>query len=192
MGSEESNQGSTPWDTGKPQPVVIELERSGSIQGSVLDIGCSTGENALYLASKGYRVTGIDSSPTAIAKALLKASRMNLKVKFIIFDSLQLKYLGMEFDTIIDCGLFHHFKDETRPMLVQSLKQVLRPGGYYHLLCFSEGDYGGSRLKRVTKGEIYYYFSDGWEIESISKKKFETNYGKGWNWAWFASILKLP
>jgi SAM-dependent methyltransferase len=38
------------WDIGEPQPRLIELDRGGAIIGTVLDAGCGTGDNALYLA----------------------------------------------------------------------------------------------------------------------------------------------
>lgn len=186
-----SYQGTTPWDIGAPQSAFTELEQNGEIEGSVLDIGCGTGENSLYLVTKGYQVTGIDSSPTSIAKALLKSSERNLKVKFLIFDSLLLEHLGTVFDTIIDSGVFHLYSDEKRILYIQSLGRVLRPCGYLHMLCFAEGDYGSYGPRRVTKGEINFFFNEGWEVKAIRKARFETNYGRGWNWAWLASILKL-
>ncbi|KPJ85105.1 MAG: hypothetical protein AMS17_14940 [Spirochaetes bacterium DG_61] len=192
MSSSEDEQIGSPWDTSKPQPALIELEKSGRIRGSVLDIGCCSGENALYLASKGYSVTGIDSSPTFIARALLKAARRNLKVKFLLFDSLQLEHLGMFFDTVIDCGLFHSFPLETRPHFISSLYRVLRAGGLYHVLCYAEGDLGFSGPKRVTKGELHHYFSEGWEVKEITRIRFETNDSKGEYWGLLATILRLP
>ena len=188
---EESYQDISHWDTGRPQVEFVNLEKAGEIDGSVLDVGCGTGENALYLAQKGYQVTGVDSSPTALAKAMLKVAERGLKVKFLLFDSLQLEHLGTVFDTIIDSGLFHSYSGEKRSLFVKSLGGVLRPGGYYHMLCFSEGDFGLSGPKSVTKGDIQFNFRDGWDIKAIRKARFEINHGCGWNWAWLASILRL-
>ena len=44
--------GQAPWDIPGPQPAFVALEEAGAIRGSVLDAGCGTGENALYLASR--------------------------------------------------------------------------------------------------------------------------------------------
>ncbi|HZP89453.1 MAG TPA: hypothetical protein VFC04_00470, partial [Actinomycetota bacterium] len=46
--------GSPAWDIGRPQPAVVRLEEAGEITGSVIDLGCGTGENALFLASRGH------------------------------------------------------------------------------------------------------------------------------------------
>ena len=49
-----------PWVIGEPQPAVIELERAGLIRGTVLDVGCGTGEHTILLTRLGYDVLGID------------------------------------------------------------------------------------------------------------------------------------
>ena len=48
---ESAYQETAPWDIPGPQPAIVGLEEAGEIRGSVLDAGCGTGENALYLAS---------------------------------------------------------------------------------------------------------------------------------------------
>ena len=57
--------GPPPWDIGRPQKEFVELVRRGEITGSVLDIGCGTGEHALFFAAEGHEVWGIDSTPLA-------------------------------------------------------------------------------------------------------------------------------
>ena len=68
---------------------------------------------------------------------------------------------------MIDCGLFHTFGDEERPMYVQSLAQVVSPGGVAHLLCFSDQEPPGEGPRRVTQQEIHSAFRDGWDVEAI-------------------------
>ena len=55
---QQAYDGKAPWDIGKPQPVFVEAAER--ITGSVLDIGCGTGENALFFAQRGHQTTGID------------------------------------------------------------------------------------------------------------------------------------
>ena len=64
---ESAYEGTPPWDIGRPQPEFVRLEAGGEIRGSVLDVGCGTGENALHMAAKGHDVWGIDGAPTAIS-----------------------------------------------------------------------------------------------------------------------------
>ncbi|HEV7853990.1 MAG TPA: class I SAM-dependent methyltransferase, partial [Mycobacterium sp.] len=63
-----------PWDIRQAQPRLMELESLGGIGGEVLDIGCGLGDNAIFLASRGHSVTGLDGSPTAIEEARNRAA----------------------------------------------------------------------------------------------------------------------
>ena len=140
-----------PWDIGRPQKEIVQLEQAGEIVGSVLDVGCGTGENALYLAAQGHEVWGIDFTPIAIQKAEEKAAQRNLHATFLVLNALELHTLGRTFDTVIDSGLFHALSDEDRPIFVDNLAAVIRRGGTYFMLCFSElepGSYGPRRLRR--------------------------------------------
>jgi cyclopropane fatty-acyl-phospholipid synthase-like methyltransferase len=120
----------------------------------VLDIGCGTGEHALFFAEEGHEVWGIDSSPRAIEKAREKAAQRGLQVHFEVLDALQLSRLGRMFDTATDSGLFHTLSDQDRPLFVQNLAAVLQPGGNYFMLCFSDQEPGGYGPRRITQQEI--------------------------------------
>ena len=187
-GFEEMYAGTPPWDIGRPQPQFVRLEEDGEITGSVLDIGCGTGENALFLAGRGHDVWGIDFAPTAIAKAKAKAKQRDLKATFRVSDALQLQKLGRTFDTVIDSGLFHTFDDRDRVRFPRSLASVLPHGGRYRMMCFSEREPGDWGPRRVTQAEIRETFAKGWEIESIRAAKFEAIVEGGGAEAWLARI----
>jgi 2-polyprenyl-3-methyl-5-hydroxy-6-metoxy-1,4-benzoquinol methylase len=184
--------GIPPWDIGRPQQVYVDLAQTGQIQGSVLDVGCGTGEHALYLAQLGYEVWGIDSSPLAIKKAEAKSLKQGVSVTLRVADAFNLKELGRSFDTVIDSGLFHIFSDEERALFVRSLASVVKPGGTYYLLCFSDQEAAGSLgPRRVAQAEIYATFSEGWSVKEIRATRFETNYREEGMAAWLASITRL-
>jgi len=62
--------GPAPWDIGRPQPNLVAI--ADRITSPVLDAGCGTGEHALFIASLGHRVVGIDFVPEAIRRARAK------------------------------------------------------------------------------------------------------------------------
>lgn len=187
-------EGVAPWDIDHPQEIFIELARTGAIQGSVLDVGCGTGENTLLVAQtgKGEDVWGVDFSPLAIQRAQEKASQRGVQVTFQVADALGLQELGRTFDTVIDCGLFHNFSDEERVRFVESLKSVLRPGGRYFMHCFSESFADGVGPRGVTPEEIRASFGEGWKVNSINPTHFELSITKYQPPAWIADISYTP
>ena len=78
---QEAYDGKAPWDIGKPQPAFVEA--ADQIAGSVLDAGCGTGENSLFFAQRGHKVTGIDFLEHPIAEAKRKAEVRDLKATFL-------------------------------------------------------------------------------------------------------------
>ena len=180
--------GTPPWDIGRPQPQIVQLAEAGKITGRVLDVGCGTGENALYLAQRGLEVVGIDGAPRAIAKAEAKARSRGLRVAFEVADALALSIPSALFDTVIDSGLFHVFADEDRPRLRDSLARVIHPGGTYFMMCFSEREPGDWGPRRVTQAEIRSTFRDGWSVESVNPSQFTVN--RGTTEAWLATIVR--
>ena len=66
-------EGTPPWDIGAPQPAIVRAAGRELIGGRVIDIGCGTGENSLFVSALGHDVLGIDAVPRAIALAKGKA-----------------------------------------------------------------------------------------------------------------------
>jgi SAM-dependent methyltransferase len=169
---EKAYEGQAPWDIGEPQPDIVRLAEDGAIHGVVLDVGCGTGENALYLAGRGLDVWGIDFIPKAIEQARAKALQRGLGIHFQVGDALQLDVLNRTFDTVIDSGLFHTFSDEERSVFVRGLTRTVRPGGVAYLLCFSDQEPPGQGPRRVSQEEIRSAFRQWWDVESIRETRF--------------------
>ncbi|MFQ5574884.1 MAG: class I SAM-dependent methyltransferase [Terriglobia bacterium] len=163
-----------PWDIGRPQSAIVALEREGELSGTVLDIGCGTGDNALFVAGMGYEVWGVDTAPTAIKRARQKAAEAGLDAHFELVDALELGALERRFDTFVDSGLFHTLSDEARPVFKSSLEGVAKPGSTYFMLCFSELEPPGWGPRRVTKEEIRATFGDGWRVNYIRSSAFDS------------------
>jgi len=186
-------EGSPLWETGRPQPEFVRLEEEGEIVGRVLDVGCGTGETAIYLARRGHPVWGIDFAPNAIRKAKQKANERGVNVRFQEASALSLGDLGATFDTAIDSGLFHVFLDAHRPVYAENVRKVLVPGGRLYLLSFCEEeptDWGGPR--RVTQSEIREAFHDGWNVRSIRPARFEVTIPGVKGRAWLAELRRTP
>src|ERR1700732_2904574 len=120
---ETAYAGQAPWDIGRPQQAFLDV--ADRITGSVLDAGCAPAENALFCASRGHRVTGIDFLEEPITRARRKATERGLSATFFVMDALALKDLPEVFDSVIDSGLLHVFSDEDRRRYVEGLATVL-------------------------------------------------------------------
>lgn len=172
-GFQEMYAGSAPpWDIGKPQPKFVQ--EAGRLSGSILDAGCGTGENALFFASKGHAVTGIDFLEAPIAAARRKAMERGISATFRVADALNLEDSNEQFDNAIDSGLFHVFSDADRAKYVRGLSKVVRPGGRVMMMCFSDKTPGDQGPRRVKESELRSAFANCWEIEALDLARFET------------------
>ena len=150
----QAYKGKPPWDIGRHQPAFEALADAGEIVGPVLDAGCGTGENALFLAARGFEVVGVDAVEAAVEAARGKAAARGLEVELLVHDALALDGLGRRFATVVDSGLFHTFTDRERKRFVASLTAALALGGRYHVLCFSEREVRDGGPRRVTRAEL--------------------------------------
>ena len=142
-------------------------------------MGCGTGENALFLASHGHGVVGVDSAPTAIRMAQEKAADRKLSVDFRVGDARELDRLGLAFDTAIDSGLFHTFSDEDRVEFASSLHGALAPGGTYFVMCFNErepSDWDGPR--RVSQKDSSSHLRPGMAYQLHPRSAFRSPSGR--------------
>ena len=129
-----------PSDVNKPNEWVVKLEAQGKISGLVLDSGCSTGDNALYLAAKGHAVLGINISTKAIERAKEKAAEKGIEnVKFLRLNIFKLAGYKGKFGTVIDIGCFQflHKDDDDRKKYVLMLKKACSESAVVFLRAFS-------------------------------------------------------
>jgi SAM-dependent methyltransferase len=183
--------GDPPWDIGAPQPAIVRLAEQGVIRGEIIDVGCGTGDNVLYLAARGLAVVGVDAAPTAISRAEEKARGEDSRATFLVADALALDRLARTFDTAIDCGLFHTFGEPDRLRFERSLHATLRPGSRYVLLCFNEHQPGVMGPNRVTQAEIRATFATGWAVDSIVAERFAARVPGGGAHAWLALLTRI-
>jgi SAM-dependent methyltransferase len=161
--------GEAPWDIDRAQPEIIALEDAGTFGPRVLDVGCGTGETALFLASRGHDVTGVDAVPAAVERAQARARERHLDICFRAADVLEvLPELIGKFHSVTDVGFFHALSDDQRIDFAAKLATKLAPGGVYAMLCFSDRVPGGWGPRRVSALEIAGLFAGPeWIVREI-------------------------
>ncbi len=186
-------EGRPPWDIGRPQPAFVKLFLDGEIKrGRILDVGCGTGENALFLAEGGCDVTGVDIARRAIELAKEKAAKRQIRADFFVCDVLTLGscFREGEFDAVVDSGLFHTLADEERPVFMEQVFTVLKGDGAYFMMCFSDKEPGEWGPRRVSREEIIGALEPLFHINYIKDAAFESLTRKGGSKAYLVSANK--
>ena len=166
-----------PWVVEEPPKALVDLVVAGDIRPcKAIDLGCGTGNYAIYLASKGFRVTGVDLSPTAITLAKENAKKKGVMCDFIVANVLgDLKEVVGTFDFAYDWELLHHIFPEQRTKYVENVSRLLKSKGHYLSVCFSEKDpqFSGSGKYRETPLGTILYFSSEDELRDLFKPYFQ-------------------
>jgi SAM-dependent methyltransferase len=165
-----------PWNIETPPDILVELLEIGTVKPcKAVDLGCGIGHYAVYLAQRGFEVTGIDISPTAINLAQEKAKKERVTCKFIVGDVLgNLEEVKDTYDFAYDWSLLHHVYPEKRSIYVDNVNKILNSGGHYLSVCFSEKDllFGGSGKYRETPLGTVLYFSSEEELKDLFSRFF--------------------
>ncbi|MEU6171902.1 class I SAM-dependent methyltransferase [Streptantibioticus parmotrematis] len=173
----ELSLGAVPWDIGGPQPVLVELEESGGFEGHVLDVGCGTGDNAVFLAERGHRVTGVDGSPHAIAQARQRAGEAGADVEFLVGDATRLDDVPHPFDTVLSSALYHCLPEETRDDHIAALHRVCRPGARMHLFTFGVDLPDSYPMPtHIDQRELRLRLGESWTIDHIEPVRYATSF----------------
>ena len=130
--------GKPAWDTGEPHPELNQII-DGRQPGRALDLGCGSGANAVYLATHGWEVVGVDFVSSAIDAAITRARSTGSSVRFICADVTQLTKAGVlgPFDLIIDVGCYHSVPADLRDAYGSEVAAVARPGADLYLVGIS-------------------------------------------------------
>jgi ubiquinone/menaquinone biosynthesis C-methylase UbiE len=169
-----------PWD-GHPLPKSLRdlVEEPGAPPaGTALDLGCGTGDNAIYLARNGWQVTGVDYVAKPLDTARAKAAAANVAVTFAQADATRLgsEGVGAGFDLIVDNGCLHGMSAEDRDAYVREVTAVAAPGARLLLIEFIPG--GSFGVPGIAPDEVKRRFATDWTLVSSGSEPEMDHNGK--------------
>jgi SAM-dependent methyltransferase len=151
------------WYNPEPNAFLVEMVRARK-PGFALDVAMGQGRNALYLASKGWRVTGIDISDEALREARMAAADRGLRI-----DAQNVEAAAWNFGTAQwDLVTFVYAAGCPRPSqdgacgaaIIEKLRKGLKPGG----LVVVEGPHKDTRPWGFATGELSALFKGDFTI----------------------------
>ncbi|MFI1913926.1 class I SAM-dependent methyltransferase [Nocardia sp. NPDC020380] len=191
-----------PWELDGPAEFVVRLAEEGVFRGPVLDAGCGTGENALFLAGRGYEVVGVDAAPTALARARAKAEERGVDVEWSADDVRELPGRRDFFGTVLDSGLFHNLDESDQRRYADTLYRACRSGADVYLFAMNNNplnfaephrwspscDRHGVRLSAIEQA-----FAGDWNVAAIDETRmtvFVPHQGDRVRYFWLARLHK--
>ncbi len=133
--------------SGKPNQALVEAV-SGIPPGRALDLGCGEGADSIWLAERGWRVTGVDIAPPALARARASAEERGIPQGQISWIAADLAAWHPEgaYDLVSACFL-HSPVELPRAEVLRRAAGAVAPGGHLLVVAHAEAppwaeDYG--------------------------------------------------
>lgn len=132
--------------TAEPNRFLV-AEADGLVPGRALDVACGEGRNAVWLAERGWRVTGVDFSAAGLAKARALARRRDVEAEWIEADVVTHRAQARAFDLVI--VLYLQIAAEDRRRALRAAAGAVAPGGRLVVVAHDSANlaegYGGPR-----------------------------------------------
>ncbi len=122
----ERHAAGAPIESPEPDETLIE-EVGGLRPGRALDLGTGDGRNAVWLATRGWRVTAVDFSPVALDRGRLRARSRGVKVRWLLADLLAWRPPRARFDLVL--LFFIHLPSDQRREVLARAASAVAPGG---------------------------------------------------------------
>jgi SAM-dependent methyltransferase len=137
------------WTVQPNQFLVQEAE--GLPPGGALDLACGEGRNAVWLAERGWRVTGVDFSEVGLEKARRLATARGVEGEWIVADLLEYRPQPRAFDLVL--VLYLQVLASERAPILRAAADAVADGGAFLLIAHDRSNlqdgYGGPQRAEV-------------------------------------------
>jgi len=166
----------TPWDSGiRSSELARVLEQLPELKppARVLELGCGTGTNAVFLAQQGFEVTAVDVAPAALDEARQKARASGVTVRLVKADVQNWGTDEPPSDFLFDRGCYHCCRRVDPTGYLKTLENVSQPGTWFLCLCGNPNEAETSGPPRVSEEEIRRELGSLFEIVQLREFRFE-------------------
>ncbi len=166
--------GNTPWDTNEPDSELIRVLAEHAIAPCrMLELGCGTGTNAVYLAQQGFDVTAFDLSELAIEKATARAKEAGVDVRLLAASIFDLPDLGEPFPLVFDRGVYHCVRRQGAARFCDVVANLTAPGGWYLTLAGNPNEAQQEGPPRVSAEEMCRELSGAFDLVLLREFRFD-------------------
>jgi SAM-dependent methyltransferase len=113
----------------EPNKNVVEWADGLPAGGFVLDIGCGVGRHLLYLGGRGFKVAGVDVSPTGVQTSQAVCAERGIAFEGHVGAMDKLPWPDATFDGAFSTSTIHHNRRADILRTLVEVRRVLKPGG---------------------------------------------------------------
>jgi SAM-dependent methyltransferase len=167
--------GTPPWDSGAAEPELVALVENGTIKPCpVLELGCGTGADAVYLAKKRFEVTAVESSPIALERARARAEREEALLRLVLGDVFDFTKKSAPLEFIYDRGFYHSVRQKDLDRFLDMLWRITQPGSMYLVLAGNSNEKTEDGPPGVSEDEIRNELGRLFEFEHLKPFRFQS------------------
>jgi methyl halide transferase len=169
-------QGTPLWDAGVPHAELIRVLDMNKFPkaGTVLEIGCGTGADAICFAKRRFEVTAVDCSPIALERARLRAEQQNTLLRFVLDDIFDFIRTSGQFDVVYDAGFYHYIRHTKLEHYLDILWRVTSPGSWFFCLMGAPEEQADDSLPQVSEDEIHFELGRLFEFVHLRPTQIES------------------
>jgi len=184
---------STPrWETGRPAAELVRVVDQRVLRPMrTLELGCGTGADAVFLAKRGFEVTAVDFSPTAIERARTRAEQSGAVLRIVLDNVFEFAGRCGPIDLVYDAGFYHYVRRTELARFLDLLWRLTRPGSLYFTLAGSADETAEGGPPQVSEEEIHLELGRLFEFVHLSPFRFESPFRKEGYLGW-SCLMRRP
>lgn len=168
--------GNPPWETGQPSAELARVIAEEAIQPCrVIELGCGSGINAVWLAQQGFDVTAVDFNQLAIEMARQRAAAAGVAVHFVLADLLDWQESVAPFPFFFDRGCYHAVRMIDLQGYMRTLTRVTASGSRGLLLTGNAKEPHDPGPPVVSAEELYAELAPAFKIVRLREFRFDAN-----------------